>query len=208
MVVFNSKKLEQEIKSVEDYAVYSLKREEGIDNLLNNLKTLDAGVYEHSLNVCHIATALGLRYKLNLHELIGMAQGSILHDIGKLYLNEKILYKPYRLNEDERIFIETHTNYGYKILREAGANGMTLDICKSHHEKLNGKGYPDGLTGDKISIHVQLVTVADIFDALISERCYKKAVPTDEAIRLLEDDKGLNQVAVSILKDLEPYGRK
>ena len=192
----------EKIDKIEQYAFRVINNDSTLSALFQNMKNKDSEVYQHSLNVCRIATLLGLCYNFNLEELIVLAVGSLLHDIGKVYLDKDVLYKPDRLNDNERIFIEAHTSLGYKVMHDIDINPTVLEIIKSHHEKLNGKGYPDGLYTAQIPILVQLVTIADIYDALTSERVYKEAYSDKAAFSIMEQDDGLNQIAVSILKEI------
>lgn len=192
----------EKIDKIEQYAFRVINNDSTLSALFQNMKSKDSEVYQHSLNVCRIATLLGLCYNFNLEELIVLAVGSLLHDIGKVYLDKDVLYKPDRLNDNERIFIEAHTSLGYKVMHDIDINPTVLEIIKSHHEKLNGKGYPDGLYTAQIPILVQLVTIADIYDALTSERVYKEAYSNKAAFSIMEQDDGLNQIAVSILKEI------
>ena len=122
-------------------------------------------------------------------ELIGMA--STLHDIGKLGISDAILNKPGALNEDEKAIMRTHTVIGESILK-----GMEMyekepllktaaRICRWHHERADGGGYPDGLAGDEIPISVQVVGLADVYDALVSDRAYKSAYPVQRAMEMI-----------------------
>lgn len=201
IVLKNDEKMDKVIQ-VEDFAVATIQNNPALNNVYLKMIKEDSEVYQHSLSVCRVAVILGIYYNMSLDELINIAVGSLLHDIGKIYLNKDILYKPDRLSEDERIFIEAHTNLGYKMTKDADINEVILSIIKSHHEKLSGKGYPDGLHSSQISIYVQLVTIADIFSALTSHRVYKESLPIDISLEMMEKDTGLNPIAVSILKNI------
>ena len=202
MIEISNKKVMEKVKQVEHCAELTIHSNPTLEKIYLNMIKKDSEVYQHSLSVCRVAVLLGVYYNMNLNELIDIAVGSLLHDIGKVYLNKDILYKPDRLSDDERIFIEAHTSLGYKMIKEAEINPTILDIIKSHHEKLDGRGYPEGLHNPQISIYVQLVTVADIYDALISPRVYKEPFSQEQAFRIMEEEKGLNSIAVSILKDI------
>lgn len=202
MIELKDEKVMEKVKQVEDFAKHIIESNSTLKNIYQSMIDKDKEVYQHSLSVCRIAVILGINYNMSLDELINIAIGSLLHDIGKIYLNKDILYKPDRLSEDERIFIEAHTNLGYKMIKNSDVSCVILDIVKSHHEKLNGVGYPDGLHSFQISIYVQIVTVADIFSALTSHRVYKEKYSKEKAFEIMEADKGLNSIAVSILKEI------
>lgn len=116
---------------------------------------------------------------------------SALHDIGKIGVDEKILNKPGRLTPEEFEIMKTHTVIGAKMLEELGVYQneplvkVAHEICRWHHERYDGKGYPDGLKGDEIPISAQVVSVADVYDALVSDRVYKKAIPHEEALDMI-----------------------
>ena len=125
-----------------------------------------------------------------------IALASALHDIGKMSIDDAILNKPGRLTSEEFEIMKTHTTIGADMLRELGrhhAGNALLDyayqIARWHHERWDGKGYPDGLKGDEIPIAAQVVSVADVYDALTSVRVYKDAIPHQEAIQMILDGK-------------------
>ena len=122
-------------------------------------------------------------------ELIVMA--SALHDIGKVAIDDKILNKPGRLTPEEFDLMKTHTVVGANMLDHLGRykNEALVktahDICRWHHERWDGRGYPDGLKGNEIPIEAQVVALADVYDALTSDRCYKKACPHEQAVEMI-----------------------
>ena len=124
-----------------------------------------------------------------------------MHDAGKLFLNKDVLYKPGKLTKDERIFVESHANLGYKALRDCGFNNTILSIVKSHHERLNGMGYPDAIDYTNMSVYLQIAGVADVYNALTSKRCYKKALQKSKTFEIMRKDNGLNQIMVTILEE-------
>ena len=197
----NNEKMNKVIQ-VENYAILTIQNNPTLNKVYLKMIKEDNEVYQHSLSVCRVAVILGVYYNMNLDELINIAVGSLLHDIGKIYLNKDILYKPDRLSDDERIFIEAHTSLGYKMTKDADVNDMILSIIKSHHEKLNGKGYPDGLHSSQIPIYIQLVTIADVFSALTSQRVYKESYSIERSLKIMKKDVGLNLIAVNILRDI------
>ena len=117
---------------------------------------------------------------------------SPMHDIGKLGVPDSILLKPGKLTEEEWVEMRKHTIYGYEILRDSDVDilKMAANIARCHHEKYDGSGYPDGLKGEEIPIEARIVAVADVFDALTSERPYKKAFPVEEAVEIIKKDTG------------------
>lgn len=120
-----------------------------------------------------------------------IVSASSLHDLGKISIPDSILMKPGRLTKDEFEYMKSHTIRGCEILDsmkiewEPESRQISYDIIRHHHEKYDGCGYPDGLKGDEIPLPAQLVSVADVYDALVNERCYKDAYSTDEAFRMI-----------------------
>ena len=117
---------------------------------------------------------------------------SALHDIGKISIPDEILNKPGRLTAEEFAVIKGHSMAGANMLSELPLDQKeeplvktAYEICRWHHERYDGKGYPDGLVGDEIPISAQVVSVADVYDALASERVYKKAVPHEKVLEMI-----------------------
>ncbi len=131
------------------------------------------------------------KYKLTQAEISLICLASSLHDIGKIAIDEKILNKPGRLTKEEFEVMKTHSLIGSQMLENLPAYQderlvrIAWEICRWHHERYDGRGYPDGLKGDEIPISAQIVALADVYDALISDRCYKKAYPHDVAINMI-----------------------
>ena len=131
------------------------------------------------------------KYHISVDDQDNIPLASALHDIGKIAIDEKILNKPGKLTKEEFEVIKTHSILGANMLRKSeGYENEPLlqtayDIARWHHERWDGRGYPDGLQGDKIPISAQLVSLADVYDALTSERCYKKAFPHEQAIQMI-----------------------
>ena len=121
-----------------------------------------------------------------------MEQAAPMHDIGKIGVPDRILLKRGRLDARERMIMEQHAHIGYEILRDSPSEylqfGATIAWC--HHEKFNGKGYPRGLAGDDIPLEARIVAIADVFDALLSERPYKNAWPLDRVLELMRAESG------------------
>lgn len=132
------------------------------------------------------------RYPLSKEEMLLIVTASSLHDIGKMSVPEEILNKPGKLTDEEYRVIKGHAMAGADmvepLLHRENANPlfkMTYDICRWHHERYDGRGYPDGLKSDEIPIAAQVVSVADVYDALTSERCYKAAYSPEQAMRMI-----------------------
>ena len=133
------------------------------------------------------------RYALDNNTRMLITTGSALHDIGKIGIDDKILNKPGRLTPEEFEEMKKHTIIGAEMLKSLGRyqNEPLIktahEICRWHHERYDGRGYPDGLRGDEIPISAQVVSIADVYDALVSERVYKKALPHETAIKMINN---------------------
>ncbi len=130
-------------------------------------------------------------YGLTQEVIDTIVAASALHDVGKITIPDKILLKPGRLTKDEFEYMKSHTIRGCELLDAIKNNwsGKSMEasyeICRHHHERYDGKGYPDGLAGEDIPLSAQLVSIADVYDALVNERCYKDAYSTQEAFRMI-----------------------
>ena len=131
------------------------------------------------------------RYNLTGEDISRISVGSALHDIGKIVIDEHILNKPGKLTDEEFEIMKTHSLMGAEMLDNLAEHGddplvrTAYEICRWHHERYDGKGYPDGLKGDEIPISAQVVALADVYDALTSPRVYKAAIPHEQAIRMI-----------------------
>lgn len=175
------------------------RRNEEIVDILGTVveyRSLESG--EHIKRVKSFTNILGEQFMKDYPEyhitpdlLAIITSASALHDVGKIAISDNILLKPGRLTDEEFSFMKTHTVRGCEILNDIKDvwdeeyNEVCYDICRYHHERYDGKGYPEGLKGDEIPISAQLVSVADVYDALTNERCYKKAFPTDVAYNMI-----------------------
>ncbi|MEK4484251.1 HD-GYP domain-containing protein [Psychrobacillus sp. FSL H8-0484] len=144
----------------------------------------------HTFRVTMYALHLAEELQLKPEQLRVIAQGALVHDVGKINIPDDILNKPGKLSKEEREIIEQHPVSGYDMCRELGFMKEELSIIRSHHEKWDGSGYPDRLMGDEIDLLARIVAVADVYDALTSERSYRKAWSHSEAMNVLVGEKG------------------
>lgn len=151
---------------------------------LGKLRKIDDYTLEHSVNVCIISLFIGMTMEIEHKDLIDLGIGAILHDIGKMMIPKNILNKPGPLTIDEYKIIKNHTTYGYEILKKSkGISEVAAQVALNHHERLDGNGYPIGKKGKQINIYSKIVAISDVYDALTSDRVYKKKV---EAYKALE----------------------
>ena len=169
------------------------------------LKDADAYTYTHSVNVGVLAMHLALRTEhRDLVEEIGL--GALLHDTGKMRIPSEVLNKPGRLDDDEWVIMRRHPNLGWEALQRAGETRETVLSCVlGHHEKLNGGGYPHSKRGLQVSPYARLTAIADIYDALTTQRSYKKPWTPKDALTLMaqkmdgELDHGLLECFMSVV---------
>ncbi len=169
-----------------------------IDVLSNIIESRNFESGEHVLRVKGYTRILADELKNNYPEyglrdedVEIITNASALHDIGKIAIRDDILLKPGRLTDDEFEVMKTHTVLGSQILEkiknvwEVEYEDCCYAICRHHHERYDGKGYPDGLKGEDIPIAAQIVSIADVYDALVHERCYKEALSDEEALLMI-----------------------
>ena len=146
----------------------------------------------HVKRVAEYSKLLALKYGLKLEEAELLKQASPMHDIGKVGIPDAILNKPAKLNSQEWKVMQTHAELGYEMLKHSDREILKAAaiVAMTHHEKFDGSGYPKGLRGDEIHIYGRITAVADVFDALGSDRVYKKAWKIDEILELLKEEKG------------------
>lgn len=151
------------------------------------------------------------KYHLTENDILLISTASSLHDIGKISIDDKILNKPGRLTAEEFEVIKTHSVIGAEMLNDLHNThnyplfAKAYEICRWHHERYDGKGYPDGLKGEEIPISAQVTSLADAYDALTSNRCYKKAFSHEKAMEMILDGQcgAFNPVLLQCLKDCE-----
>jgi len=147
----------------------------------------------HIMRMSHIAELLAKACGMSAAECELVLNASPMHDVGKIGISDQILLKPGRLTPEERAIMETHASIGADILASASGNKlleMAHTIALTHHEKWDGSGYPNGLAGEAIPLVGRITAIADVFDALTSERPYKKAWPEAEAVAFMQEQAG------------------
>lgn len=170
-----------------------------IDNLLSNnnlligasdLKNYDDYTYQHSVNVCILAITIGISNGYNPSQLQTLGTGALLHDIGKINIPIEILHKPGALTDDEYKLVQKHSWDGYRIINSScEIPPICAQIALTHHERIDGNGYPRHLSSVAINDYALIVAVADTFDALISDRPYRRSFNNQEAMNIIEKSK-------------------
>jgi len=153
---------------------------------LQDIKTVDNYTFAHSANVCVLAAVTGISMGYDESKLKELCLGALLHDIGKTKIPNEILNKPGPLTPEEYEIIKKHTRYGYDMLKDSmEVSTYASYIALTHHEQYNGQGYPLGLKGKAIHEFTRIVSVADVYDAMTSNRVYRKRVNISEVVEYL-----------------------
>ncbi|SHJ94247.1 HD domain-containing phosphohydrolase [Tepidibacter formicigenes] len=159
-----------------------------IEAIMVSLEVKDSYTVGHSHRVANYSKKIAK--KLNLKNIREIEVAALIHDIGKLGIPESILNKPERLTDDEFDIIKTHPEKGYKILEKISYMDNIKHIVRFHHERIDGKGYPLGFKGNDIPLESKIIAVADAFDAMTSDRCYRSKFNIDQAVDILNENKG------------------
>ncbi|MCF7793699.1 MAG: tetratricopeptide repeat protein [Candidatus Cloacimonetes bacterium] len=165
--------------------------EETVNALISAVEIRDPYTAGHQLRVATLSREIGLAMGLGKEQLDSIRIAAILHDIGKIYVPTEILTKPARLTETEYSMIKNHPLAGYDILKTIDFELPVAKIVYQHHEKINGSGYPQGLAGNEIMLEAKIVNIADVVDAMISQRPYRNSQGIDEALAELRRNAGL-----------------
>jgi len=172
----------------------------------HDLRTYDDYTYRHSVNVTAIAIAIGRLMYFEKSDLRLLAEAGLVHDIGKMKIPNTILNKEGPLDGEERDVVQNHPTWGFNLLREKTSTSPVIwGLARQHHETLDGKGYPDKRAGDDIHPWARILAVADIWDALRSDRSYKKGWPADKVLKLLNSEKfshKLDRNIINIINDI------
>lgn len=161
-----------------------------VKELVSATEKKDTYTAGHTFRVTMYALNLARELNLNPEELRAIVQGGLVHDVGKINIPDSILNKPGKLLPDERMIIEKHPVFGFNLCKNLGFMKEELSIIRSHHEKWDGSGYPDNLKGNDIPFFARIMAVADVYDALTSERSYRKPWTHQEAMQYLNNNKG------------------
>lgn len=164
--------------------------ENAIIALATAIEAKDPYTEGHVDRVANYALILGKEAGLAPWELQALRKAAILHDVGKIGIDESILLKPGSLTEEEFNQLKTHSVIGERICRPLGQNRLILEVILHHHERYDGKGYPDGLAGEDIPIAARIMAVVDAYDALTSDRPYRARRSQEQAVEILKQEAG------------------
>lgn len=153
---------------------------------ISTLKISDEYTFKHSVDVATMAMIIARKYGLPEQEVYNIGIAGLLHDVGKTKIPNEVLNKTARLTDEEFALMKKHTTLGYALLKDKEdiIQPVAMGVLQ-HHEKVNGKGYPMGVKGEQIGLYAKLISVADIYDALVTERPYKKAFSQRDAVEML-----------------------
>ncbi len=174
-----------------------------------DIRAYDDYTYSHSLNVSVLSVVMGTALGLNKKQLYDLAMGSLLHDAGKMFIKKDILNKPSRLTPEEFEEIKLHSERGYHYLCEQlEIPEVARKVALQHHEQFSGNGYPGGLAKNNIHLYGRICCVADVYDALTSDRPYRKSMLPSDAIEYIMSGYGTlfdPQVVEALTKKIAPY---
>ncbi|WP_232503712.1 HD-GYP domain-containing protein [Thermotoga profunda] len=191
---------EKELNLLLQNVQFSLNLDAIIEHAVNMMQIKDNPTFEHCRSTAKISSALASLYLQSLakkdiewHRNLKIA--ALLHDTGKILVPESILQKPARLTDEEFKMMKNHTKLGSELFRKVSdisskeVFSMCAKVCLYHHEKFDGTGYPEGLKGDQIPLEARIVSIADVFDALTSNRHYRSAYTFEKAFQIMKDDE-------------------
>jgi len=174
------------------------------------LEARDKYTAGHSRRVMEYSKSIGQRMKLDKHDIEDLKRSALLHDIGKIGIPDMVLNKQTKLTDDEYAVIKSHPEQGAAILKHIKALKHLVPAVYHHHEQFDGDGYPDGVKGSTIPLHARIIAIADTFDAMTSNRSYRKALSFRTALSELERNRGIQfdpeiaDVFIDILQE-SPY---
>ena len=173
-------------------SVYDLKKtfDGTVHALMSAVEMRDPYTSGHQNNVAKLACAIARELELDENQIEGLRIASLLHDIGKLNIPSEILTKPGKLTDIEYKLMQTHPQFGFEILRTINFPWPVAQMVLQHHEKMDGSGYPQGLTGDKIMLEARIITVADVVEPMSSHRPYRPALGIEAALKEIKRGKG------------------
>lgn len=178
--------LDKKFSKIMDGILDDLSSQEDPMIMLLDMHTADNYLYVHSLNVCLYTLVLGIAHGYSKEELRVIGLGALLHDIGKTQVPVKIIQKPGKLSDEEFRHMQMHTEIGFQILKDEPNIPLIAAHCAlQHHERIDGSGYPRGLKGHQIHEYAKWLGVADSYDAMTSNRVYKKAMLPHQAVEAL-----------------------
>ncbi|MFA5982903.1 MAG: HD-GYP domain-containing protein [Methylococcaceae bacterium] len=175
--------------------------------LMGQLKNKDEYTAQHSMNVCIYSIALGRHLNLSIEELKNLGLCGMMHDMGKMFVPLEVLNKPGKLTPEELTLMQSHATRGWKLLLSTpNMAGNAIDVAYTHHERLDGTGYPRQLKDEQLSFFTRIVAISDTYDAISSDRVYQKGRTHLEAIKILNDISGTHLDSTLTIRFIECIG--
>ena len=162
-----------------------------IDAIGSTIEKKDPYTSGHQRSVALLSACMGTKLGLSPRAVVGLWFGALIHDVGKIYVPAEVLNRPGRLSRVELDFIKEHAEVGYEIVHHIEFPWPVAEIVRQHHERIDGTGYPQGLRGDEIIVEARIVSVADVFEAMMSHRPYRAALGKDVSIQELRRGRGV-----------------
>jgi len=182
---------ERLLKEIEELKHKQLETcEMAVKTILRALDCKDHYTYGHSMRVAYYSLTLGKSLGLSDEELYELELAALCHDVGKIAVPDDVLMKPARLTEEEFLKMKVHPTKSAEILQDFDYLDHIAFIAKHHHERYDGRGYPDGMKGEEIPVFSRIILIADTFDAMTSTRPYRKGLPYEVAFAELEEFSG------------------
>ncbi|MBN2794935.1 MAG: HD-GYP domain-containing protein [Clostridia bacterium] len=174
------------IKGISSDLIHEIMLSKNARVMMNDIKTGSDYHYKHSVNVAVLSLIIGTEMGLNSKDLENLAFGALLLDFGINQIDKNVLYKEEKLSDEEMVLLKTHVSKGYEFLNNNTTfNAHVKSIVMHHHERMDGSGYPNGLTGDEIHPLARIVMIADVYDALTSDRPHRSAYNQHEAVEYI-----------------------
>ncbi len=176
---------------------------------LTDISTMDEYTFGHSVSTSIYALLIAQEMGFSKSDLHDLAMGAVLHDVGKVKIYPRVLFKEGRLSDEEFQLIQSHPRYSYEILKYCrNLTNRAKLIAFQHHERLDGSGYPNGITGDQLGVFTRVTAVADVYDALTTNRCYRSKWSNSKAVDLLMKYAGIEfdeKMVASLIKKIAIY---
>lgn len=174
-----------------------------------DMKVFDDYTYYHSVNVAILSIVIGVALGMQREELCNLGYGALLHDIGKVFIDKNLLNKKGKLTEEEFQILKSHSQLGFEHIKQGyGVSKTSCMAILDHHERYSGGGYPNGISGNNISLYGRIISVADVYDALTSDRPYRKAMIPAEAIEYIMASTEVlfdPKIVAVFVKKIAPY---
>ncbi|MCD8502075.1 MAG: HD-GYP domain-containing protein [Bacillaceae bacterium] len=184
--VIDTLRLSKQFNKVVQGILKDIKKNEDVISILSDVFYYDTYIFNHSLNVTIYTVGLGMELGFTQKQLLEIGLGALLHDVGKMMIPKHILNKKGGLTKEEFEQIKDHSKAGFDILRSApNISLLTAHCAFQHHERMNGSGYPQGLTSRDIHLYAKIIAIADVFDAITSNRVYRDAMLPHEGLEIL-----------------------